>query len=257
VVLLHGVTTTAATWIPMFDALTDDYHLIVPDRPGRGLSAAPSYRGRDLRSFMVAYLLDLFDALGLDRPHVVGNSLGGQQAFLLAIDHDRVDRLCLVGAPAGLSTEMALPLRLQTVRGLNRLLFWLVARGDPMDNAREAAEQFLVADRSAIPEAFYGVLAASSSMPERQRSLRTLTTEQGSFGRMHPIFDISEEVAAIERPTAFVWGTEDSFWPPSVGRPVADRMVDAQFSVLEGHGHMPWLEPGAETERLVRSFLEG
>jgi pimeloyl-ACP methyl ester carboxylesterase len=57
---------------------------------------------------MVDYLLKVFDDLGLARPHVVGNSLGGQQAFLLAIDHNRVDRLCLVGSPGGVSTDFSL-----------------------------------------------------------------------------------------------------------------------------------------------------
>jgi pimeloyl-ACP methyl ester carboxylesterase len=257
VVLLHGVSVTAATWLPLAPALTDKYHLYAPDRPGRGLSAAPSYRGRDLRQFMVEYLLDLLDELELDRPHMVGNSLGGQQAFLLTIDHDRVDRLCLVGAPGGVSKEFSLLWRLLTVRGVNRLLFWLLDRGDPVENARESARQFLVVDDSAIPAPFYELLAAGQELPGRQRSLRSLTTEQGSFGRMHSLFDLRDEIVNIERPTGFVWGTEDSFWPPEVGRPVAEKMPDAEFHELPGHGHMPWMEPGDETETHVRSFLDG
>ncbi|MFP9192034.1 alpha/beta fold hydrolase [Natronosalvus vescus] len=257
VVLLHGVSMTAATWLPMVSALTDEYRVYIPDRPGRGLSDAPSYRGRDLRRFMVAYLLELFDGLALDQPHVVGSSLGGQQAFLLAIDHDHVDRLCLVGAPGGISREFPVLQRLLTVRGVNRLLFWLEGRGDPVENAMDAAEQVLVDDTSAIPDEFYEVIAASKELPGRQESLRSLTTEQGSFGRMHPLFDLRDEIIDIERPTAFVWGTEDAYWPPEVGRPVADRMVNATFEVLEGHGHVPWMEPGDETETRIRSFLDG
>jgi pimeloyl-ACP methyl ester carboxylesterase len=257
VVLLHGVSTTAATWLPLAPALTDEYRLIVPDRPGRGLSAAPSYRGRALRQFLAEYLVELLDTLDLDRPHVVGNSLGGQQAFLLAIDHDRVDRLCLVGAPGGVSKEFSLLVRLLTVRGLNRLLNWLLSRGDPIENAREAARQFLVVDDSAIPEPFYELLAASQQLPDRQRSLRSLQTEQGSFGRMHPLFDLRDEIVDIERPTGFIWGSEDSFWPPEVGRPLADRMPDAEFHELLDYGHMPWMEPDDEAETLVRSFLDG
>lgn len=257
VVLLHGVSVTAATWLPMAPALTDAYRLYIPDRPGRGLSAAPSYRGRDLRQFMVGYLLELFDELGLDRPHGVGNSLGGQQAFLLSIDHDRVDRLCLVGGPGGVSKEFSLLWRLTTVRGLNRLLFWLLNRGDPVENAREATRRLLVVDDSAVPEPFYELLAASQELPGRQRSLRSLNTEQGSFGRMHSLFDLRDEIVGIQRPTVFVWGTEDSFWPPEVGRSVADRMPDAEFHELLGHGHVPWLEQGEEAETRVRSFLDG
>jgi pimeloyl-ACP methyl ester carboxylesterase len=257
VVLLHGVSTTAATWLPMVPALTEEYRVYIPDRPGRGLSDAPSYRGRNLRWFMVGYLLDLFEALDLEQPHVVGNSLGGQQAFLLAIDHERVDRLCLVGAPGGISKEFSLLWRLMTVRGLNRLLFWLNGLGDPIEGAQDQTEQFLVADDSAVSREFYELLAASSGMSERQQSLRSLQSEQGSFGRMHSLFDLREEIVGIDRPTAFVWGTEDSFWEPEVGRPVAEGMPDAEFHVLTDHGHMPWLEPGEQTETNVRAFLDG
>jgi pimeloyl-ACP methyl ester carboxylesterase len=256
VVLLHGVSTTAATWLPMVPGL-DDYRLYIPDRPGRGLSAAPSYSGRDLRRFMVAYLLEMFDDLGLDRPHVVANSLGGQQAFLVAIDHDRIDRLCLVGAPGGVSKEFSLLWRLMTVKGVSRALYWLMSQGDPVETAEESAERFLVADTSAIPREFYELLAAGSRMPERQKSLRSLQNQQGSFGQMHSLFDIREEIVDIERPTAFVWGTEDSFWPPEVGRPVAERMPDAEFHELPDHGHMPWLEPDEEATPQTRSFLDG
>ncbi|SDJ84838.1 Pimeloyl-ACP methyl ester carboxylesterase [Halovenus aranensis] len=256
VVLLHGVSTTAATWLPMVPALTDDYRVYIPDRPGRGLSAAPSYRGRNLRWFMVGYLVELFDELGLDQAHVVGNSLGGQQAFLLALDTDCVDRLCLVGAPGGLSREFALAFRLLTVRGLNRLLFWLNGLGDPFETAQQQTEQTLVADNSAVSTEFYELLAASSEMPDRQRSLRSLQSAQGSFGRMHELFDLREEVVDIDRPTGFVWGSEDSFWEPAVGRPVAEQM-GAEFHELTDHGHMPWLEPGEQTETAVRSFLDG
>lgn len=257
VLLLHGLSATGATWLPMASALTDEYRLYMPDRPGRGLSAAPSYRGEFLREFMVGYLLELLDELELDQPHVVGNSLGGQQAFLLALDHDRVDRLCLVGAPGGVSKEFSLLWRLMTVRGVNRALFWLMGRGDPVENAREATDRVLVVDDSAVSEPFYELLAAGSQLPGRQQSLRSLQSAQSSFGRMHPLFDLREEIVGIERPTAFVWGTEDSFWPPEVGRPLAERMPDAEFVELDDHGHSPWLEPGEETETAVRQFLDG
>ena len=256
VVLLHGVGTHAATWLPMVPSLAEDYRVYAPDRPGRGLSAAPSYRGRDLRRFLVAYLVELFDDLGLDRPHVVGNSLGGQQAFLLAIDHDRVDRLPLVGAPGGLSREYPLIFRLLTMHGVSRLLYWLNARGDPLANARESVGRFVV-DDSEVPGAFYETLAAAASLPGRAESLRSLNLEQGSFGRMHPVFDISDEVVDIGRPTLFLWGSEDVLWPPEAGRPVADRMPDAALHALPDHGHMPWLEPGEDVARRVRSFLDG
>ncbi len=257
VILLHGVGTTAAMFLGLVPGLADDYRVLIPDRPGRGLSATPSYAGMDVRDSLVAYLLEFFDDLDLDRPHVVGNSLGGLQAFLLTIDHDRVDRLCLVAAPGGLTREMPILFRLMTVRVVNRVIYWLLRRGDPLDNAREQTEEMLVVDTSQIPAEFYEVFGASRDLPGRQKSLRSLVQQEGSFGRMHPVFDIRDEIVEIERPTAFVWGTEDWFWPPEVGRPVANRMPNAEFHVLQSHGHMPWMEPGDEVENRVWSFLHG
>lgn len=256
VLLLHGVSLPAATWLPLLPHLTDEYRVYAPDRPGLGLSVAPSYRARDLRSFLVAYLLDLLDDRGVEKPHVVGNSHGGIQAFLLALDHDRVDRLALVGAPGGVSRDLPLLFRLLTVRGVNRALFWLLSRGDPVENARQSMARVNVVDDGALPEAFYELLAAGARLPGREASQRSLATAQGSFGRAHPLFDLRDELHGLDRPTRFVWGTEDSFWPPAVGRQVAERMPDAGFHELPGHGHTPWLEPGDEAAALVRPFLD-
>ena len=256
VLLLHGVSTTGATWLPLASALADEYRLIMPDRPGMGLSAKPSYRGRDLRSFLVSYLLDLLDGQGIERPHVIGNSLGGKQAFLLTIDHDRVDRLCLVGGPGGVTRKFPILARLLTMRGVNRLLFWLTYRGDAVETARELMARTNVVDDSAIGQEFYEVLGANAELPGRNQSLRSLNTEQGSFGRMHPLFDLREEIVEIERPTCFVWGNEDSFFDPEYGRSLAEQMSDAEFHELPGHGHTPWMEPGDEMETRVRAFLE-
>ena len=256
VVPLHGLSTTAATWLPLAPALAEEYRLIIPDRPGRGLSATMNHSGRDPRVFFTAYLVELLDELGIDRPHLVGNSLGGLQAFLLAIDHDRVDKLCLVGAPGGLSREYSFANRLITVRGLNRLLYWLTKQQDSLEYTKESLGDIVV-DESAVSELFYRTFAKNLDLPGRMDSHRTMVTELGSFMRMHPVYDLTDEVVDLECPTAFIWGTEDNYFDPEVGKAVADRMPNAVFHELEGHGHMPFLEPGEETETLVREFLDG
>lgn len=256
VLLLHGLTVPAAGWMPMLPALADGYRLYLPDMPGEGLSAKPSYRGRVLRSFLVGYLIELLDDVGLDRPNVVANSFGGAQAFLLAIDHDRVDRLCLVGAPVGLSLDYPWIARLLSVRGANHLLMWLMNLGDPVRNARRWIGRFVI-DDSTLPDEFHELYAVREELPGLLRSQRSLLTGTGSFGRISSQADLREEVVGIERPTAFIWGTEDYYWGPDVGRAVADRMSNAAFYELPGLGHVPWLEPGDAAESRVRSFLDG
>jgi pimeloyl-ACP methyl ester carboxylesterase len=256
VLLLHGLSATGASWLPMVSALTDQYRVLMPDRPGRGLSVAPTYDGGDIRSFMSAYLVDLLDDLGIERPHVVGNSLGGLQAFLLALDHDRVDRLCLVGAPGGVSRDMPLPFRLLTVRGLNRVLTWLSTRNNSPESVREDLNDVGVTDDAALSELFCEMTYVSQELPGRRASLLSFADAAGSLRGMHPMYDLTDELPDIDCPTAFLWGTDDYFFDPEVGRPIADRMPDAEFHLLENHGHIPWLEPGDEVERTVRAFLD-
>ncbi len=257
VLLLHGVSATAATWLPVVPALADAYRLVIPDRPGQGLSAPVDYHSRDLRPFLTAYLDALLDTLGVDRVHLVGNSLGGLQAFLLALDADWTDRLCLVGGPAGLTRDLPLMQRLLTVRGLNRPLYWLASRGDPAETTREQLARIGVVDDSAIPDLYCETWAAGSTLPGRSESLRSFNEAVGRFGRIHPLYDITDEVVTIANPTAYIWGTGDYYFGPDVGRPVARRMPDAAFHTLEDHGHIPFLEPGNEADGLVRAFLDG
>ncbi len=255
VLLLHGLSATAAMWLPMFDALTDEYYLVAPDRPGRGLSVAPSFDFETVRPDFTEYLVGVLDTLDVDRPHVVGNSLGGLQAFLLTIDHGHTDRLCLVGAPGGLTRDLPFTYRLLTVPGLNRVLSWLNNRGDPIENSKESVGQFVV-DDSEIPEVFYEMSVAASDLPGRAESFLSFASALGRRVRMHPVYDIRDEIVAIERPTSFIWGEEDWFMEPDFGRPVVNQMPDAKLHALDDHGHIPWLEPGDETERLLRAFLD-
>jgi len=255
VLLLHGLTYPAAGWMPMLPALADEYRLYLPDMPGEGLSAKPSYRGRDFRSYLVGYLTELLDRWGLDRTSVIANSFGGAQAFLLTIDHDRVARLGLVGAPVGLSLDFPLLARLLTMWGVNHVLMWGMTLGDPVEAARRWTNQFVV-DDSTIPETFHELYAIRAELPGLQQSQRSLLLETGSFGRISAQADLRAEVVGIDRPTTFIWGTEDYYWKPRVGRAVADRMANADFHELLDHGHGPWLEPGDAAGTLVRSFLD-
>lgn len=255
VVFLHGIGTPAATWLPLLPAVVDEYRLIVPDRPGIGLSAPVDYGEGTLRRRLVDYLPTLLDELDLSDVSVVGNSLGGLQAFLLAIDTEYVSKLALVGGPAGLTRSFPLAFRLLTVRGLDRVLERVTSTGDPIETARNQIERIGVVDASSIPESFYQVLAANTALEEQARSLRTLNRRAGSFGRMHPLYDISEEVRTLRIPTTFIWGEQDVFFDPSVGKPVAQELADARFHVLPEHGHMPWLEPSTAVASRLTAFL--
>ena len=254
---LHGLGATATCWIPMFDALTDRFTVYAPDRPGRGLSTAVDYRETGFREFGVEYVVDFLDAVGVDSAAVLGNSLGGFQALALAVDHpERVDRLCAIGAPAGLSLDIPLFFRLFDLPLLGRRLFDYF-RAESVADARRAYRQMNVVDDSALPDCFFEPGIVGEGLPGQRESLWSMLETLGSFRGMYSQFDLSADLPAVELPTRFVWGTEDYFWPPSVGRPVASTMPNADFVTVHDHGHTPWLEPDDEATEPAVGFLAG
>jgi pimeloyl-ACP methyl ester carboxylesterase len=215
------------------------------------------YRETGFREFGVEYVVDLLDSLGVEETAVMGNSLGGFQSLALAADRPRrVDRLCLAGAPAGLSRDLPLLFRLFDAPLLGRWLFD-AAKPESVGDARETYRRIDVADDSALPDAYFGPGIVAADLPGQRESLRSLMESLGTMRGMRHQFDLREEVRGIETPTRFVWGTEDYFWPPSVGRPVAGAMANADFVTLHGHGHMPWLEHDDDATEAAVEFLAG
>ncbi|MFV2018523.1 alpha/beta fold hydrolase [Micromonospora sp. LOL_023] len=103
VLLLHGRGGHLETWSRTLPALSRRRRVIAADLIGHGLTAAPP--GEYSVDRLLGHVVDLLDALRLPRVDLVGQSLGGWVAALLAITRpERVDRLVLV-EPAGLQSE--------------------------------------------------------------------------------------------------------------------------------------------------------
>lgn len=82
IVLLHGLTANGACWTPLARALEGDYDVVMPDARGHGNSGAPDsgYRYDNL----AADVMSLIDALGISNPVVLGHSMGGMTATVVA-----------------------------------------------------------------------------------------------------------------------------------------------------------------------------
>ena len=87
VVLLHGLTASGACWTPLARALESDYDVVLPDARGHGSSGVPSdgYRYEDLAADVVG----LMSALGLTAPVLLGHSMGGMTAAVVASQNPR------------------------------------------------------------------------------------------------------------------------------------------------------------------------
>jgi pimeloyl-ACP methyl ester carboxylesterase len=96
--LLHGLTDAAVCWTPVIEALAGDYDIFAPDARGHGQTDAPErgYSALDHAGDAVAFI----HALGLDQPIILGHSMGGMVATVVAGQHPALIRAAIFEDPA-------------------------------------------------------------------------------------------------------------------------------------------------------------
>ena len=101
-VLLHGIFAEKDHWVDFARPLTGQYRVIAPDFPGFGESTRLEDQPYDYAAH-TQRLGALLDALGIEKAHLAGNSMGGTIAALFALQHpERVASVAFIGAPHGI-----------------------------------------------------------------------------------------------------------------------------------------------------------
>ncbi len=252
VLLLHGVTQTSAVWAPLMAQLAG-YRLLAVDLPGHGLSGPVDYQRGRVREHTLLFLDDLLAALKLQSPAVVAHSLGGMYALWYAAARPgKLGPLIELGEPAGAlpGVTVRMPLSLLSVPVLGELLLRM-----PTSRAqyRRLLQQGLggsAAQRA--PLALLDALRLSGNPRTVVKLLHALNT----LRRPRPETVMSSaELARIEVPTLFVWGTEDPYQTAGVASSSIELLPDARLVVLAGAGHAPWLDDAARCARLIQEHL--
>jgi len=268
VLMVHGGNGTAVTWAPLIPRLAERFRLLMPDRPGCGLTSPPfDYRGVDLRSHGAEFLRGVVEALGERRVAVVGNSMGGYFAMALAIAHpEMVSKLVLLGEPAGSSGETRGHLyhRLVGTRGLNALLFAtaLKPKGDVAGARAGLAKGRLVADPNRVPDDLLAAVAAGAQLPGAMRAWRTMVERVfvppglGLFSRViSATRALTPDLPRLTAPTLFLWGDKDPLGTPDDGRDLVAHMPDARLEVVDDASHLVWLDQPHVCADAVAAFL--
>jgi pimeloyl-ACP methyl ester carboxylesterase len=99
VVLVHGIAEGGLAWTPWVPHLSGQLRVVRPDLPGFGSSPRPADHDCTPRRY-ASDLVNLIDALGLERVHLVAAKYGGTIALQFAGEHsDRLHSLCVVSSP--------------------------------------------------------------------------------------------------------------------------------------------------------------
>lgn len=219
VVLVHGLSGSSRWWTRNVPALAQRHKVYLVDLPGFGTmrSLRPQFALRDAASWLSAWI----EAVGLDRVHLVGHSMGGYICITLAAQHpDRVGRMVLA-APAAISTRRAMPIYL----------------GPLLSEARRVVPSFL-------PVLVYDALRAGPFT--LWRAARDLLAS-----------DVQEHLRSVSSPTLLVWGENDSLVPPSIAHVLRADIPGSRLLLLKGAGHVPMFDRPNEFNTAVLSFLKG
>jgi pimeloyl-ACP methyl ester carboxylesterase len=265
VVMVHGGNSVAASWAPLVPRLVQRFHLLMPDRPGCGLTTPFDYRGVNLRAHGAQFLRALLDALGYERVALVGNSMGGFFAMAFALHYpERVSRLVLLGEPAGADGRPRLYHRLVGTHGLNTLLYATALR--PPKDAESArsglAKGRLVANPESLSTTLLACLAAGAQLPGAVLSWKSMVEQAFApkgmglvAKRMTVTHSLVPELRKVTAPTLFLWGDKDPFGSPDAGRMLAQEMPNARLDVVANASHLVWLDQPDACAEAVAAFL--
>ncbi|MEV7646723.1 alpha/beta fold hydrolase [Arthrobacter sp. NPDC089319] len=251
VVMVHGIGRSLEDWNEQHELLAaQGYRLISVDLAGYGGSQPldEPYSLPALARFLGAFL----DAVGITQPaHIVGNSLGGAVAMQLAVDAPQRVRSLVLASSAGFGREVALPVRLMSVRPLGKLL---LSKPSPASSRR--LELSLFNDPALVTDERVQLGYRLASRPHASRVFLDTAAALGTFRGTNEVWrkELMEGLAAQPVPTLVVWGDKDNIFPFAHLAAAAERLPQARTHAFRDAGHMPQIERAKEFADLITGF---
>lgn len=246
VVFLHGSGPGVTGWanfganLPALQGIRS----IVVDQPGFGASGRPEVYERSYLDIAADAVVGLLDALGLAQVGLVGNSMGGDVAVKLTLDHpSRVSRLLLNG-PGGTGVPILGP---SPSEGILRLMDFYA---EPTRARLVDWLKTMVFDQRVLSEELVESRFAAATSPGAVKNLQDAyaTFYNPAMTGDVPIWAM---VHKIKQPTLLCWGRDDRVAPVEGALLPARRMPRCDLRIYSRCGHWVQVERKAEFERAV------
>jgi len=247
VVLLHGFPADRQCWDEVAMHLQGaGLRTLAPEQRGYSPRARPSGRRAYTTDELVADVVALLDAAGLEKAHVVGHDWGGAVAWAVAGSHrDRVASLTVLSTPHPAALAQAYRTRWQAMH--SSYMAWFQLPWAPEALFERTFRPGLI--RSGLPRAVAERYLTKMREPGRLTAAinwyRAMPFSRGSMHRS-------------KVPTTFVWGSEDAF----LGRVAAEgtaALVTAEYHFVElAEGHwLPEVAAGACADEIIARVQSG
>jgi pimeloyl-ACP methyl ester carboxylesterase len=237
IVMVHGLGGTSNVFQPLLGAVAGRFRVVRPDLPGSGRS--PPSESLSIAS-LAETLMRMARAVGAEKAHWVGHSLGTIVCQRIAVEQPAAVRSLALFGPLAAPAEAARPgLRARAVQ----------ARSEGMAPIADAIVQAATSSDT------------KSSQPVVAAFVRELVMRQAAEGYAKTCEALAAaeavDLGRIKCPTLLVTGDEDVVAPPSAVRAMAERIAGARLTVLNRCGHWTTLERTVECAAALRSFYSG
>jgi 2-hydroxy-6-oxonona-2,4-dienedioate hydrolase len=250
--LLHGSGPGVRGWanfeknLPVF---AESFRCLIIDFPGYGDSDAVA---GDPMSACAAAAVGLLDALGIERAHLIGNSLGGLIGSFVAAQHaERVDHFVSIG---GIGANVFSPFPAEGLRLLSAFA---------EDPTRERLVDWLhsmVYDPALVTDELIEGRFKQATDPKTLATTQAIYAKQalGAIAearRTNPTASLAH-LATLEAPTLLAWGRDDRVTPLDMGLMPMRIVPNCELHVFPNCGHWVMIECKEAFESLVLSFLK-
>lgn len=243
-VLMPGTGGHLEAYAHNVAAFAEHFRVIAYDYPGHGYT---THATADLElPDYVEHLLGLLDALGIDRAHLNGESLGGWVAVKFAAAHPERTAKVVLNTPGG---TMARPEVMERIRSLSQ-----AAADDPSDERIRARLEWLMADPATVTDELVAIRQNIYAQPGFSESMRhILCLQDPEVRRRNLITDA--ELGAVPHGALVVWTSNDPSGPAAAGMDMAEKITGGRFQHISDAGHWPQWEQREVFNELVLAFL--
>jgi pimeloyl-ACP methyl ester carboxylesterase len=228
VLMIHGAGQSVSTWKFQLHLFRNhpNFNLIALDLPGHGGSGGEGFRSvNEYKDFLVEFIDSLKNII------LIGHSMGGGVAMLLALEHPEIIKACVLVA-----TGAKLSVAEQTLEAVkNNYEAFCEVSPDRMfaeNSPQELKQEFKKGLLDISPEVCYWDLAACNE------------------------FNIMDDVEKISVPTLIISADKDLLTPVKYGEYLHQQIYGSQFYIIKDSGHFIMQEKSQGFNRILKAFLD-
>lgn len=250
-VLLHGISGHAETWVRNVAVLGRGFRAHAVDMLGHGLTDKPPVK-YSIKA-LAEHVLGFLDTIGAERAHLVGQSLGGWVAGWLAVHHPaRVASLVSVTGAGLQLTEAGAAITAQVGQKVGDATMRAVAR--PTAETVRTRLEWLVHDPAVVTDE---LVQTRLHMYTRPDFLAIADQLVAAFTKNPDPSSLltADRLSRISAPTMVLWTEQNPTMPWTMGQRASQIIPSARWYLMREAGHWPQFEKPAEFNAVVGDFL--